>query len=275
MGEGSADISALRTLIVGDNSEQRREIGELLAGFGVREVMAAEDAVAAFAQLVLRRPALIIADGEMRPFGALALARELRDAEGPGDCAAIVLVTHERSPAFADAARAAGIHEVLAKPVSAEALRACLVGLVAPPSASAPAYTGPERRSASSEPYLGVDRRARTRVLSAIDEALAHVARWSGTGDTAGIGLAREAVERAHEHADAAGADPALVRALAGAVRLADAASLGRADPHVLAASLKTARSTLTDANARAPAVAEAAHAPRPGAPSAPGVQGL
>jgi CheY-like chemotaxis protein len=259
----------IRTLIVGDNAFERRLVHDLLITLGVREIILADDAVAAFAQIMLRKPRLVIADAEMRPFSGFMLARELRAAPTAARDIPLILFTSETSPDFAVAAREAGAHEVIAKPVSAEAMRKCLEDAMTRPREfiESKRYKGPDRRqrlmqlahgpfrragdAAPADRAVGLERTARAAVMAAIDEARAKVARWSETGDTALAEGARGAVERASDAAWTGHADPAVTRALAGALRIAEAAALGRADPHVLDVSLAAARAVLAAGQAR------------------------
>jgi CheY-like chemotaxis protein len=278
------DPTALRVLVVGDNAFERRLVMDLLIALGVKEMFTADDAVAAFAQITLKRPSMVIADAEMRPFSGFMLVREIRTSTMPLKGVPIVLFTSEDSADFAAAAREMGANEVLAKPVSAQAMLACLKDAASRPAPvvqqkpyrgpdrrlrDGDAYAGPRRRLEDAAPKDGVKLDAHTRalVLGGVDEARAAVARWADTGETAQLDLARAAVERASETAWTAGADEALTRALAASVRLTEAAKLGAADPQVLELSLKAARAVLSAPGARnamrqalAEAVAEVAN---------------
>lgn len=258
------DPAGVRTLIVGDNAFERRLVHDLLIALGVREIILADDAIAAFAQLTLRKPHLVIADAEMRPFSGFMLAREIRNAAFAARTVPLVLFTAETSPDFAAAAREAGAHEVIAKPVSADALRHCLEQAMTQPREFPTSrhrggdrrvrhldHETPLRRRNDHEPRIALERAARTRMLAAIDEARALVQRWADVGDTTLIEGARAAIERASDAAWTGGADPALTQALTGALRLAEAAAMGRADPDIVAMSLTAARAVLSAGPAR------------------------
>lgn len=267
------DASDIRTLIVGDNAFERRLVHDLLIALGVREIILAEDVIAAFAQTRLRRPRLIIVDAEMRPASGFTFARELRRSGLAVANTPLILFTSETSPDFAEAARAAGAHEVIAKPVSAASMRGCLEeALTRKPDFSA--FTKrPERRRGdprlaagaigrrSYDPPVSADRASRTILLTAIDTARAKIAGWAASGDTTLIDDARDALERASDTAWTSGGDLTLARALSGIMRLLEAAANGRADPHVLDVSLAAARALLSaekGRNAMREALAEA-----------------
>jgi CheY-like chemotaxis protein len=253
------DPADIRTLIVGDNAFERRLVNDLLIALGVREIILAEDAIAAFAQIRLRRPRMIIVDAEMRPMSGFMLARELRRSGLSAASTPLILVTSETSPDFAEAARAAGAHEVIVKPVSAVSMRRCLEeAMTRKPDFSAIAQR-PMRRS--GDPRLqtaaaerrtqgaGVngERVSRAALLAAIDEARAKIEGWASSGDTTLIEDARDALERATDTAWTTGGDLTLARALAGVTRLLDAATHGRADATVLDVSLAAARALLSE----------------------------
>jgi CheY-like chemotaxis protein len=267
------DASDIRTLIVGDNAFERRLVQDLLIALGVKELILAEDMIAAFAQIRLRRPRLIIVDAEMRPVSGFTLTRELRRSGLSAFDTPLVLLTSEPSPDFAEAARAAGAHEVVAKPVSADAMRRSLEEALSRKPDFTALKRRPERRRGdprlapdalgrrSYDPSVSPERASRTLLLAAIDEARAKINAWAASGDTTLIHDARDALERASDNAWTGGGDLTLARTLAGVMRLFDAAAGGRADPHVLDISLSAARALLSsdkDRTAIREALAEA-----------------
>jgi CheY-like chemotaxis protein len=250
--------SDIRTIVVGDNAFDRRIVQDLLIALGVREIIIAVDMIAAFAQIRLRRPRMIIVDAEMRPAGGFMFARELRRSGLAAAHTPLIMCTAETSPDFAEAARAAGAHEVIAKPVSADSMRRCLEdALTRKPDFSAitrrperrrgdprlaPNVVGPRHDSAP----VNSECASRATLLAAIDEARAKIAGWAASGDTTLIEDARDALERASDTAWTCGGDLTLARALGGVMRLIEAAASGRADPHVLDVSLAAARALLS-----------------------------
>jgi CheY-like chemotaxis protein len=250
----SFDPSDVKTLIVGDNAFERRLVHDLLIALGVKEIIQAEDAMAAFAQMMLRRPSLIIADAEMRPASGLALAREIRTVKTAHREIPIILFTSETSAEFAQAGKEAGAHEVIAKPVSAEALRRCLQHAMTQTRDFTEISAKPRRtmRAPEGAPAKGgFDRAARGAILLAVEQARGLVAQWEAHGDPTLVANIRTLIQTAGDRALAGGADMALIRALAGSLRLAEAAMQGRADPHLLDVTLAAARALLAPGDGR------------------------
>ncbi|HWA21711.1 MAG TPA: response regulator [Caulobacterales bacterium] len=245
--------SDIRTIVVSDNAFERRLVQDLLIALGVREIILAEDMIAAFAQIRLRRPRMIIVDAEMRPVGGFMFARELRRSGLAAAHTPLILCASESSPDFAEAARAAGAHEVVAKPVSADSMRRCLEdALTHKPDFSAITRRSQRRRGdprlapeVVGHAAVNSERASRAILLAAIDEGRAKIAGWAASGDTTLIEDARDALERASDTAWTGGGDLTLARALGGVMRLIEAAASGRADPYVLDVSLAAARALL------------------------------
>lgn len=245
------DPSDIKTLIVSDNAFERRLVHDLLIALGVKEILQADDAIAAMAQMLLRRPRLIIADAEMRPLSGLGLVREIRSSAKADRNIPLILYTGENSPDFAAVARDAGAHEVISKPVSADALRACLAEAMTRPrdfsvQAARPKRTLQMPAEAAQPKAAALDRAIRAEILALIEDARGKVAQWAASGDTALMEAARATIQRASDQAWSGHADRTVTSALAGALRLADAGLQGRADPHLLDVSLAAARALLS-----------------------------
>lgn len=261
------DPSPLKILVVSDNAFERRVVQDLLIALGVKSIFTAEDGVAAFAQMMIKKPDMIIADAEMRPFSGFMLVREIRASPTAHRNLPIVLFTAEKSPDFAEIAHAAGAQEVLPKPVSADALRRTLEEALLRPRETGSSLR-PNRRPAAPQTHAvaaDLDRAARTAILLAVDEARGHAARWAASGTPVMLGAAHDAVARAIATAGAS-ADPALTQSLEGALRLIGVARAGHADPRILDVTLSAVRAVLSAPKARnamrqalAEAVSEAA----------------
>lgn len=241
------DPSDIKTLIVGDNAFERRLVHDLLIALGVREIFQAEDSLAAFAQINLRRPRLIVVDAEMRPTSGLHLARELRAKGGPARTIPLILFTSETSPDFAEAALQAGAHEVIAKPVSAQAMRRCVEHAMTVPRAFAepkprpvpPIVAPPANRNAR----LGVVER--DELCGVIDDARMALALWAADNAEAQARLAGT-IEKAVSLAAANGADISILQALSAAQKVADAFTRGRTDARTLDACLMATKAMLS-----------------------------
>lgn len=260
---GPFDIETLKVLVVGDNAFERRLIQDLLIMLGVKEILTADDGAAAFSQLMLKKPHMVIADAEMAPFSGFMLVKEIRNSPISMRTVPIVLFTAETSADYAEIARSAGANEVLQKPVSAQLMRKCLEDAATRPREFivSKSYTGPNRRKPAESAYPGPERRAetkpmdrstRTEIIAAISECRMAIHRWSESGEPKMLESARSALEKAYDTAWTAKADDALVQALAGTMRLAEAARNGLADRKVLDVSLAAARAVLSASGARA-----------------------
>jgi len=121
----------LDVLIVDDHDGMRALMRKVLerAGAGaVRDAANGEDALG----LLASRPAnLVMCDYSMPGMSGVELVRALR-ADAALSGLRIVMLTGHSSAAIADAARAAGAHAVLVKPVAPSALLAAIAGIMAP-----------------------------------------------------------------------------------------------------------------------------------------------
>jgi two-component system, chemotaxis family, chemotaxis protein CheY len=144
----SAEISAL---IVEDNAHMRAIIFTLLHALGVPDIRQAADGAEAHALLSQWRPDLIIVDQNMKPVNGIEFARSLRRLQGGSFDTPIIMLTAHTERTVVEAARDAGVDEILAKPISAKALLARIN-----------AVTYERRGFVRSEQFVGPDRRRRT-----------------------------------------------------------------------------------------------------------------
>lgn len=113
-------------LIVEDDDDSREMLGELVASFGHRPVVAA-NAAEALAQLS-SRPDLALIDLGLPEIDGCALARLLRQAivAVPGLQTRLVALTGYSDGAMRDSAGEAGFDAYVVKPIMPEALEALL-----------------------------------------------------------------------------------------------------------------------------------------------------
>ena len=157
------DLSRLKFLIVDRNVNMRRIYKQVLRSFGLRDVREASDGEEAVKVMYGFIPDMIVTGWDMAPMGGDAFIRKVRKGE---DCPAvpwtpIILVTSHTDARTVAAARDAGVHEVLAKPVSAKGLYSRVVAVLEDtrPFVKCKAYTGPDRHRRSDEGYTGPKRR--------------------------------------------------------------------------------------------------------------------
>lgn len=148
------DFSALKVMIVDDSKYMRTVFREFLNALGVKrgkivECANGEDALEAFHVF---QPDLIVTDYLMEPMDGLELTRKIRrDKNELASFTPIILCTGYTEPERVEAARDAGVHEVLAKPITAERLYARIRNIIEFP-----------RDFERSDRYVGPDRRRRT-----------------------------------------------------------------------------------------------------------------
>lgn len=148
------DFSALKVMVVDDSKYMRTVFREFLNALGVKrgkivECPNGEDAMEAFH---IFQPDLVITDYLMEPMDGLELTRKIRGDENElASFTPIILCTGYTEPERVEEARDAGVHEVLAKPITAERLYARIRNIIEFP-----------RDFERSEDYVGPDRRRRT-----------------------------------------------------------------------------------------------------------------
>ncbi|HEX4303780.1 MAG TPA: response regulator [Rhizomicrobium sp.] len=152
----------LKALIVEDNQHMRTLLRSLLNALGVMNVLEASNGEDAFVLLRDKQPDLILTDLSMKPMDGLAFAREVRmSRESPNPYIPIIMVTGHTERHRIEAARDAGVTEVLAKPITAGNLFQRIGEIVDRPRpfVKCNTYFGPDRRRHVMEGYAGPFRR--------------------------------------------------------------------------------------------------------------------
>jgi two-component system, chemotaxis family, chemotaxis protein CheY len=152
----------LKALIVEDNQHMRTLLRALLNALGITAVFEATNGEDAFTLLREKQPDIILSDLSMSPVDGLAFVREVRLSKtSPNPFIPIILVTGHTERHRIEAARDAGVTEVLAKPVTAGSLFQRIGEIVDRPRpfVRAPDYFGPDRRRHTPEDYAGPFRR--------------------------------------------------------------------------------------------------------------------
>lgn len=143
------DMSALRVVVIDDNTYMRRIVRTLLHSFGVREVMEAEDGATGLELFQSHLPDIVITDWAMPIFDGIELTRMIRNPNSsPNAYVPIILLTGHSEKKRVIEARDAGITEFLAKPISAKLLyqRIASTILTPRPFVKTATYFGPDRR---------------------------------------------------------------------------------------------------------------------------------
>ncbi|MGC2854438.1 response regulator [Novispirillum sp. DQ9] len=154
VGQEMISLRGLSFLVVDDNRYMRNLLRGILAAFGTKDVREACDGADAFKELRHYGPDIIITDNYMSPLDGIEFTRMLRTGrDSPAPMVPIIMVTGYTDLHNVVAARDAGVHEFLAKPVSAHALYGRIHNVLTKPRpfVKSPAYFGPCRRRRSNQ----------------------------------------------------------------------------------------------------------------------------
>jgi len=160
------DLSRLQILVVEDGAFMQRILRELLRSIGVPSINIAivPDGESALRVLRDKTPDIVVCDWQMPGMSGLELIRKMRDPKaGSNTYVPIILCTAFTDRAKIEAARDAGVHEILAKPLKAEDMYARIASIIESPRPfiRAPNYFGPDRRR-QNLPFDGPDKRQDT-----------------------------------------------------------------------------------------------------------------
>lgn len=155
-------LAQLQVLVVDDNRQMRFLIRTILRAAGVRRVAEAESGDEAIELMHRFRVDLVIVDWNMRPQDGIALTRRIRQApDSPNHEAPIVMLTAHTERARVAAARDAGIHGLVRKPISTHMLleRVSAALTDTRPFVRSATFYGPDRRRGANPDYAGPKRR--------------------------------------------------------------------------------------------------------------------
>ena len=145
------DFSRLKVVVVDDNQYMRSVFREFLRSISlepdnIRDVIGGEEAMGVIAAF---GPDLVITDYLMEPMNGLELTRRIRrDPESPDPYVPIIICTGYTETKYVEAARDAGAHEVLAKPITATTLYSRIRSIIENPRlfVKLDTFHGPDRR---------------------------------------------------------------------------------------------------------------------------------
>lgn len=185
------DLAPLKVLVVDDNINVLRLIGDVLRAGGVGQVDTATDGTRARDKIACWDPHIIFSDWNMPVMGGLELTRSIRraavvpDRRIPNPQVPVVIVTGHRSETDVQLARKAGVNEFVIKPFTPAALlsRIQLVLKKPRPFIVSEDYIGPDRRRRVELSFSGPMRRT-----SDPEEVVDEVER-AATRDTIGVEL--------------------------------------------------------------------------------------
>lgn len=158
MTDSTFDFAQVGVLIVDDNRHMRALLCSILHALGMKRLKEVGDGETALRVIDEFRPELVITDWHMEPMDGLELVRRIRHAglETTRYVPIIMLTGHADSRHVREA-RDAGIHEFLAKPISAKSLFARIVSVIDNPRPfiKTDHYFGPDRRRQDVGPPPG------------------------------------------------------------------------------------------------------------------------
>jgi CheY-like chemotaxis protein len=161
------DLADLKVLVVDDNSNVQRLIGDVLRAGGVGQVENARDGLHARDKIASWDPHIIFSDWHMPVMDGLELTRSIRraaiqpDGRIPNPQVPVIVVTGRRGEADVEMARRAGVNEFVIKPFTPAGIlsRVQLVLLKPRPFVVSEDYIGPDRRRRLELSYSGPLRR--------------------------------------------------------------------------------------------------------------------
>ncbi len=150
------DFSALKVMVVDDSKYMRTVFREFLNALGIKrgKILECANGEDAWETFHIFQPDLVITDYLMEPVDGLELTRKIRqDEDEIASFTPIILCTGYTEPQRVEAARDAGVHEVLAKPITADRLYARIRNIIEHPRdfERSEDYTGPDRRRRTEE----------------------------------------------------------------------------------------------------------------------------
>lgn len=162
MGYSEFDFSQLGVMIVDDNRHMRALLCSIMHALGITRVKEVADGETALKIVEEFKPELVITDWHMEPMNGIELVRRLRKS---GDEAVryvpIIMLTGHSELVRVQEARDSGIHEFLAKPISAKSLFTRIAAIIENPRSfiKTDAYFGPDRRRQDIGPPPGTEER--------------------------------------------------------------------------------------------------------------------
>ncbi len=210
----SPKTKLIQFLLCDDNQYTRRLVSEVLAGAGFEKVQFASSGAELLKLTIEFQPRIVITSSRVPALSGLEYTRIIRDGYGKVNRALpIIVMTDTPTTKFLDAAREAGVDEMLMRPFNGAALLTRVEAVLLRPRRFVESvdYVGPCRRRRMLEEYGGAPRRF-TDPLEQAEEPL-----WEAEGNRE---LVRVCVTRISElSAGLAPGDRRKLREIYGAVR--------------------------------------------------------
>lgn len=154
-------LQSTRVLIVDDNPHFRRLLVSVLGSLGCRMIEEATDGADGLKSLTHFPADVALVDWRMAPMDGLDFTRFVRTSpDSPNRYLPILMLSGYTELRLVLDARDAGVHEFIAKPISAKILQSRLQATLQSPRqfVRSPAYFGPDRRR-RQVPLKGPERR--------------------------------------------------------------------------------------------------------------------
>jgi CheY-like chemotaxis protein len=158
-----AGLESLQVVLADDNENMLNIVTAMLKGAGVRRIKACASGYEAILAISRFAPDVVVVDYNMTPVDGLEFTRFMRVSPlSPDPFVPIILMTGHADRALVTAARDAGVHEVIVKPVTAKGLIARFQSILSEPRdfVRAGRYFGPDRRRRIEADYDGPLHRA-------------------------------------------------------------------------------------------------------------------
>lgn len=155
------NIESLKFLVVDDDANMRHLISTILSSLGVKFTATANSVDKGFGQLYDFDADMAICDLRMEPLDGIEFTKMIRNHDSsPNRYLPIIMLTGHSEKSAVELARDAGVHEFLAKPVSATKLYEKIKSIIEHPRAfiRTEDYFGPDRRRSDPD-YCGPERR--------------------------------------------------------------------------------------------------------------------
>lgn len=156
------NFSDVGVMIVDDNHHMRELLYSILHALGFKRLKEVSDGESAMREIDGFAPDIVITDWHMEPMDGMELVRRIRNAaEETTRYVPIIMLTGHSEAERVRKARDAGVHEFLAKPISAKSLLARIVRIIDHPRPfiRTDEYFGPDRRRQNLGPPEGVAER--------------------------------------------------------------------------------------------------------------------
>ncbi len=156
------NIENLKFLVVEDDANMRFLIMTILTSLGVKNTATADSVDKGFGLLYEFDADIVICDLRMEPLDGIELIEMIRNHDTSPNCyVPIIMLTGHAELSAVERARDAGVHEFMAKPVSATKLYAKIKSIIEHPRSfiRSEDYFGPDRRRHQDPDYKGPERR--------------------------------------------------------------------------------------------------------------------